>query len=148
MNAQPLVLFLGLLLGASSVPLSAAPAQGTESLEWRGQYHGDPETGAEVVTNVAQWSRLWRRLDQSAPVLDLTRYCAVVAFAGQRPTGGFTLEFLDSVPQGDDLLVRWRVRPPAPDAFVTQAFAQPWKVKAFPRPRGRVRLEQASQPLR
>lgn len=143
MNAQPVVLSLCFLLGTALVPTSAGLAQGVEDQEWRGQYHGDAETSAEVVTNSAQWNRLWRRLDQSAPPLDFTRCCAVVAFAGRRPTGGFTLEFLDAVPQGDDLLVRWRVRPPAPDAFVTQAFTQPWEVKALPRPKGTVKVVRA-----
>ncbi|WP_257310477.1 protease complex subunit PrcB family protein [Geothrix fuzhouensis] len=143
MNAQLFVLSLCFLLGTSPVRLAAGMAQGVEDQEWRGRYHGDSETSAEVVTNTAQWNRLWRRLDQSAPPLDFTRCCAVVAFAGRRPTGGFTLEFLNAVPQGDDLLVRWRVRPPAPDAFVTQAFAQPWKVKVLMRPKGTVKVVRA-----
>jgi hypothetical protein len=145
MNVRPLVPFLCLLLGATAAPPPARSRQETESLEWRGQYHGEQEAGAEVVANVAQWARLWRRLNQPAPPLDFTRSCAVVAFAGQRPTGGFTLEFLDAAPQGEDLLIRWRVRPPAPDAFVTQALARPWKVKVFPRPKGGIRVERAQE---
>lgn len=145
MNARPLVPLLCLLLGAPAVSLPARSSQEAEGLEWRGQYHGEQEAGAEVVTNAAQWARLWRRLNQHAPPLDFTRSCAVVAFAGQRPTGGFTLEFLDAVPQGEDLLVRWRVRPPAPNAFVTQALARPWKVQVFPRPKGGIRVERAKE---
>lgn len=137
---------LALILAGAAVtaPAQAPPQAGeraTPAQEWRGQYRSQPEPGAEVVMDAHRWERLWRSLDQRAPALDFTVHCAVVAFAGQRPTGGFTLEFLEPVPQGDDLLIRWRVRSPAPDSYTTQALAQPWKVKAFPRPKGMVKLE-------
>jgi hypothetical protein len=110
--------------------------------DWRGQYHGEDRPGAEVVMEAGAWARLWRRLGRSAPPLDFSRWCAVVAFAGERPTGGYTLEILDPVPRGDDVLVRWRVRPPARGAFVTEALARPWRVEVLPRPKGAVKLEQ------
>jgi hypothetical protein len=117
-------------------------AQDEETLEWRGQYGGEDAPTAEVITHAAAWTRLWRRLDKPVPQIDLTRNCAVVAFAGLRPTGGYTIEYLDPVIQGDDLLVCWRVRPPAPGSYVTQALARPWKVKVIARPKGSLRLEQ------
>lgn len=134
-----MLMLLGALAGWAQVPPSP-PGSGAPALEWRGQYHGQPQPGAEAVLDAHRWERLWRSLDQRAPALDFTTHCAVVAYAGERPTGGFTLEFLDPVAQGDDLLIRWRVRRPSPDSYTTQALAQPWKVKALPRPRGSVRL--------
>jgi hypothetical protein len=139
----PLALTLtGTAVSALAQAPSPAGERTTPAQEWRGQYHGQPEPGAEGVMDAHRWERLWRSLDQQAPALDFTRYCAVVAYAGQRPTGGFTLEFFEPVPQGDDFLIRWRIRSPAPDSYTTQAQAQPWKVRAFPRPRGKVKLEQ------
>ena len=144
---NPLALFLPFLLLPGPPVVSPAPAtvQAAPPLEWRAQYHGDEEAGAQVVMDAWHWGHLWRRLGQSAPPLDFTRYCAVVAFAGRRPTGGFTLEFQEPVPQGDDLLLRWRVRPPAPGSFVTEAIAHPWKVWALPRPKGGIRVERAKE---
>jgi hypothetical protein len=130
------------LLGATPAGGADEPAQGGPVLEWRGQYGGESVPAAEVITNAAQWARLWRRLDKPVPPVDFTVNCAVVAFAGRRPTGGFLIEFLEPRPEGDGLLIRWRVRRPAPDAYVTQALAQPWRVKLFPRPRGVVKAEQ------
>lgn len=133
-----LLLALTLLGGSSAWP--AVP----EALpEWRGQYHGEARPGAEVLMDAGAWTRLWRRLDRRPPPLDFSRWCAVAAFAGERPTGGTTLEILDPVPQGDDVLIRWRIRPPAWGAFVTEALARPWRVVVLPRPRGTVKLEQA-----
>jgi hypothetical protein len=143
MKALPALVLGG---AAASLPAQAPPPAAAEAvaptLEWRGQYHGQPEPGAEAVLDAHRWERLWRSLDQRPPALDFKTHCAVAAYAGMRPTGGFTLEFLEPVLQGDDLLIRWRVRRPAPDSYTTQALAQPWKVKAFPRPRGKVKLEQ------
>ena len=146
MNATPWLLTV-LVLGGNpapgQVPPSAKVEGGTpETLEWRNQYRGDSDVGAEVVMNAIHWNRLWRGLEQSAPDLDFSKYCAVAAHAGTCPTGGFTLEFFDPVSQGDDLLIRWRVRPPSPHSYTTQAITHPWKVKAFPRPKGKVKLEQ------
>lgn len=119
-----------------------APAASPAPAEWRGQYGGEPDPGAQAVMNADQWKRLWKGLGREAPALDFSKACAVVAYAGERPTGGFTLEFLEPVPQGDDLLIRWRVRSPSPETYTTQAIAHPWKVQAFPRPKGKVKLEQ------
>ena len=65
----------------------------------------------------------------------------VAVFAGERPTGGYTVEFLDPVPKGMDVIVRYRVNEPT--GFSTQAIAQPWKVRAFPRVRGQAFVEEA-----
>lgn len=131
------------LLGFLS-PAQTPPPALPDAMEWKGQYGGDPQ-GAEALMNEVRWNMAWRRLDRSAPKLDFTKYFAVIANAGERPTGGFTIEFLDPVSQGDDLLIRWRVRSPSPDSYTTQAIAHPWKVKAFPRPKGRVKVEEVPQ---
>lgn len=133
------LLLLGALAGWSQVPPSPQAGE-SQALEWRGQYQGDSAPGAEVVSDARTWARLWRRLEREAPALDFATHVAVVAYAGERPTGGYTIEFSEAAPQGPDLLVRWRVRAPAPDTYTTQALARPWKVKALPRPRGAVRL--------
>lgn len=126
---------------AQAPPVAEAGQEAVATLEWRGQYGGEAEAGAEVLMHGGRWAGLWRGLGREAPVLDFTKFCVVVAHAGRRSTGGFTLEFLEPVPEGADLLIRWHVRSPAPDSYTTQAIAHPWKVKAYPRPAGRVRLE-------
>ncbi len=133
------IMVLSVLPATAQAP-PAAPSPAPE--EWRGQYGGEPIPGAVAVTNADHWKRLWRGLGREAPALDFSKVCAVVAYAGERPTGGFTLEFLEPVPQGDDLLIRWRVCSPSPETYTTQAIAHPWKVKVFPRPKGKVKLGQ------
>ena len=142
MNLPSLSLSLCLLLGALTAWPAAGTAQTEEVQEWRGQYGGEEAPAAEVVTHPARLAKLCRRLDLKLPQIDFKKDSAVVAHAGLRPTGGYAVEFLDPVPQGDDLLVRWRVRRPAPGSYVTQALTRPWKVKIFARPKGTLKVEQ------
>jgi len=86
---------------------------------------------------------LWLMVGQDAPALDFKKYFAVAVFAGERPSGGWTVEFLEPVPKGMDLVVRYRIKEPT--GFSTQALTQPWKVRAFPRVRGKVFVELAPE---
>jgi hypothetical protein len=112
-------------------------------MEWKGQYGGPGGAGAEVASDSSSWTRLWRTLGRDAPPLDFKKYFAVAVFAGERPTGGYSVEFLEPAPKGADLAVRYRIKPPA--GFSTQAFTQPWKVRAFPRVKGKVLVEAAAE---
>ena len=135
----PILVLAG--LPAQPAPPASPEARQPALLEWRGQYGGEEAAGAQVVLDAHRWSRLWGSLGRQAPPLDFTRYVAVVAYGGRRLTGGYTLAFLEPVADGDDVLIRWRILPPAPDAYTTQAIARPWAIRAFPRPKGRVILE-------
>jgi len=70
--------------------------------------------------------------------LDFTSAVAVVAYAGQQPTSGYWIEFLNPVAQGDDLVVTWQVLAPPSGFTQLQVLTTPWQVQAFPRPTGDV----------
>lgn len=125
------------LLVAMMLLAGAAQAKKAEKpMEWKGQYGGPIDPGTEVAADESAWTRLWLTLGQDAPALDFKKYFAVAVFAGERPTGGWAIEFLEPEAKGPDLTVRYRVN--APTGFSTQAIAQPWKVRAFPRVKGKV----------
>lgn len=125
---------------AVALLLDQDTAVNAQLLEWNGQYGGPVDAGHRVVVDANGWTRLWRLLGQEyAPPLDFTKYFAVAVMVGERPTGGYTVEFLDPMPKGVDVTVRYRVR--APTGFTTQALAQPWKVRAFPRVKGKMYVE-------
>jgi len=132
-----------LMLAALLFAGSAQAKKAEKPMEWKGQYGGPIDAGTEVAADAGAWGRLWLQLGQDAPPLDFKKYFAVAVFAGERPTGGFTVEFLDSVPKGMDVVVRYRIKEPT--GFTTQAIAQPWKVRAFERVRGKVFVEAAAE---
>jgi hypothetical protein len=119
--------------------LFAAPAHAKKAekpMEWKGQYGGPIDAGTEVAADASAWMRLWLQVGQDAPALDFKKYFAVAVFAGERPTGGYTVEFLEPVVKGPDVTVRYRIKPPT--GFSTQAIAQPWRIRAFARVPGKV----------
>lgn len=123
--------------------LLCGPAQAKKSekpMEWKGQRGGPIDANFEVATDAGAWTRLWLTLGQDAPEIDFKRQFAVAVFAGERPTGGWTVEFLEPMTKGMDLYVRYRVLPPS--GFATQAITQPWKVRAFQRVRGKVFVQE------
>ena len=131
------------ILIASLLLAGTAQAKKAEKpMEWKGQYGGHIDAGTEVASDESAWTRLWLQLGQDAPPLDFKRYFAVAVFAGERPTGGWTIEFLEPAPKGMDVTVRYRINEPT--GFATQAITQPWKVRAFPRVKGKVFVVPAS----
>jgi hypothetical protein len=119
--------------------LFAGPAHAKKTekpMEWKGQYGGPIDPGTEVAADEGAWTRLWLQIGSDAPPLDFKKYFAVAVFAGERPTGGYTVEFLEPVVKGSDVTVRYRIKEPT--GFATQAIAQPWKVRAFARVKGKV----------
>lgn len=130
-------LALAALLFAGSVQAKKVE----KPMEWKGQNGGPIDAGTEVAADASAWTRLWLTVGQDAPTLDFKKYFAVAVFVGERPTGGYTVEFLEPVPKGMDLIVRYRIKEPT--GFSTQAIAQPWKVRAFARVKGKVFVEVA-----
>ena len=118
---------------------AARAAKKEKPMEWKGQYGGSIDAEQRVVTDASGWTRLWLMLGQDAPPLDFTKYFAVAIMAGEKPTGGYTVEFQEPAPVGMDLTVRYRINDPS--GFSTQAIAQPWKVRAFARVKGKVFVE-------
>lgn len=109
-----------------------APRKELPKMEWKGQYGGAPEAGHRLITDQKGWEALWRVLGKDAPALDMKAYNAVAVFIGEKPTGGWTAVFDEPREKDGDTLVAYRVK--APKGFTTQAFTQPYLVRAFPKP--------------
>lgn len=112
---------------------AAAPAKEKKTtMEWKGQNGGPAQAGHQVVTDVKGWEALWRVIGKDAPALDLKKHVAVAVFLGERPTGGWSVKFLDPVPKDGDVHLAYVVE--GPKGFATQAFTAPFHVRALPRP--------------
>lgn len=102
--------------------------------EWRGQFGGEPEPSARVISAAPEWERLWREtLRGEPPPVDFGRHRAVAVFAGSRSTGGFSVEFLEPEVDGGEAVVRYRIRGPGPGQFVVQAFTRPYAIRLYRR---------------
>lgn len=126
----------------SAAPAAPVEAKKVETLEWKGA-HGPEAMGHEIAADPSSWQAAWRKiLGEDAPALDFTRYVGVVVAAGRRMTGGWGFTFTTEA-KGDDLAVHCKITKPT--GFVTQAITEPWRAKAFPRPKGRLTVEVESE---
>lgn len=114
-----------------------------QTREWKSSRGGPAEPGSAVGGDAQSWNALWRALGQPPPPLDLARFVGVAVYAGSRPTGGWKIVLDEPRARGEDLVVRYRIVKPS--GFATQAFTQPWLVRAVVRPRGRVIVEAESE---
>jgi len=56
--------------------------------------------------------------------IDLKKQMVIVIFAGEKPTGGYSVE-LKSLEVKEKLVVHWNLKTPGPDDIVTQAITYP-----------------------
>jgi len=80
----------------------------------------------------ATYQRLWSSMigGGSPPPVDFQSESAVFLLAGSKPTGGWTVVARGASVKGKTLVVDAAIKPPPPDAYVTQAFTSPYAVVA------------------
>lgn len=132
---------------------------------WEGQYC---DTGhrsmAQIIRDQKSWAVLWERVPgvlsladrlstneptfeiyapRPPPEIDFTRFVAVAVFLGDRPTGGYEVQFLDPVLEKDVLMIRYRERKPA--GAVTMAITQPFAIRLFPKADVRIEVVKVAE---
>lgn len=81
-----------------------------------------------VARDDAEWDRIWARIGRPAPRLLGFGESAVAAFAGMRPTGGWSVRAAGAVDDGHGPLVLFSVQGPPPGTLSTQALTSPWTI--------------------
>ena len=110
---------------------------------WSGAYCSSEEPGAVLVKDAQAWAGLWKKdFDKEAPPVDFSKYFAVAVFAGLRNTGGFSVELLAPSASDSEVAIGYRIKSPAPGAFVTMAFTQPFAVQLYRKTALPVKLEE------
>lgn len=141
--ASLLALLLILLPGCGKPSAGEAPFTTLA----RGTHSGITAQEAALITSLAEWEALWRRHASrfdpppALPPVDFSRSSVVALFAGERPTGGYSLHIADAALQGESLRVTAVEMRPAPDRTVTQAVTQPYHIIAVPKVKKQTRLE-------
>lgn len=64
------------------------------------------------------------------PAVDFAKESVVFLLAGEKPTGGWSVEARGAVVEGETLVVDAVIHAPPPGAIVTQAFTSPYAVIA------------------
>lgn len=90
------------------------------------------EPRAAAAFDESRYHMLWSATigDGEAPAVDFATESVVFLLAGEKPTGGWTVEPRAAVVEGETLVVDAAIKPPPPDSMVTQAFTSPYAVIA------------------
>jgi hypothetical protein len=90
----------------------------------------------ELITDEAAWRRAWEVFGASRPLPDVSfdTRAVVVAYQGQKPTGGYSIEITDIKRTGTVLAVTLKERRPASGSLTTQALTSPFVAVSVPRP--------------
>lgn len=86
--------------------------------------HGEPTDKATDEAAQQRDAELAARMFK-VETIDWKTHMILVASAGARPTGGYTVEITSLVVQDDVLLVHWKLNAPKPNDVVTQSFTHP-----------------------
>ena len=89
----------------------------------------------ELITD-SGWRRAWEVIGAGRPLPDVSfdTRAVVVAYQGQKPTGGYSVEITDIKRTGTVLAITVNERRPASGSFTTQALTSPFVAVSIPRP--------------
>lgn len=107
-----------------------------------------------VIDNSEQWNDLWQQHTCNTeppppvPQVDFTRYSVVAVFAGEQPTGGYSVEIFSAETSGSptqeqpSIAITVQYRQPKAGEFVTEALTYPYHIIRIPKIDGKVVLKQ------
>ena len=90
----------------------------------------------ELITDDAAWRRAWETIGAGRPLPDVSfdTRAVVVAYQGQKPTGGYSIEITDIKRTGTVLAITVNERRPASGSLTTQVITSPFVAVSIPRP--------------
>jgi hypothetical protein len=112
-----------------------------------------PTPAAYLASNQSQLLTLWGLATGNqvppppSPAVDFKRSRVVAFFWGQKPTGGYSVEYVRSQLLGSTLRITLRLVSPAPSAIVTQALTSPFVMLEAPGRFTRVEFVEANGQL-
>jgi hypothetical protein len=109
----------------------------------QGSNSGYQSASQMVIDNSEQWNNLWQQHTSNTeppppvPRVDFTRHSVVAVFAGEQPTGGYSVEILSAETSGsqtqEQLAITVQYRQPNAGDFVTEAFTYPYHMIRIPK---------------
>jgi PrcB C-terminal len=113
-----------------------------------GTYSGIREPLQKVVTSNEDWEELWKKHvsvivpQPPVPEVDFENYVVAALFAGEKRTSGYQIRIKEIAPQGQNIVVRYKMVEPPENSFMLQVLTQPFVLIELPKPQGTVQLTQ------
>ena len=116
---------------AADIKMQPATPVGVQNIV-KGYRSGVREPLQIVVRSQAQWITLWRRhsndLNATPPAVVFELEVVVAIFLGEKPTGGYDVTILRAEQSGDELIIDFQEKIPAPGSINIQVFQQPFHI--------------------
>ncbi len=148
-----LLLMSGVLLSCASGPAHGETTERRPAFETvaRGSHSGVMSQREVLIESEYAFDGLWREIHSGRspvprkPRIDFeTRQIAAV-FAGEKPSGGYSIEVTGIQTEDEYLTVYFREQSPSPGDIVTQALTQPYHIIQFSRTEREVRFRSRTQ---
>jgi hypothetical protein len=98
----------------------------------KGYRSGVREPLQTVVRSQAEWMMLWRRhsndLNATPPAVVFDLEIVVAIFLGEKPTGGYDVTIQRAEQSGDELMIDYQEKTPAPGSINILVFQQPFHI--------------------
>ncbi len=110
----------------------------------KGAFTGFQEQTNLVVTNETQWAAVWQKHSIQAspakalPKIDFEKETVLFAAAGQKRSGGYSVEISRVEEVDGKTVVTITTRTPKPGGFTIQSLTTPFHIVAVPRIKGPV----------
>ena len=94
------------------------------------------QRSVQLVMNQNEWSNVWRIIGGGRPMPEISfdTRAVVVAFQGQKNTGGYSISIAEIHRDGRNLTVRTSENAPGRNDITTQALTSPFVAVSIPRP--------------
>ncbi|MEY2786333.1 MAG: hypothetical protein RL277_2545 [Planctomycetota bacterium] len=128
---------LALLTACQQPPADSPDMLAFQSLG-RGLHSGFSQPGAVLIRTAQDWQQQtaarpeWQIPEQEWPAIDFGKHCALLVSAGQRSSGGWSLQVRSITDGPEALIVTAEAVGPAPDAIVTMVLTSPWELVTIP----------------
>lgn len=134
---------VALLIFTGSLASGATKGSAVRNLD-KGSYCHLERPEQVAVNGEADWKALWERVSagrlpkSSPPEVDFSHETAIAVFMGQKNSGGYGVEVVSLVKDGDETVITYRERVPAEGMMVSMAVTSPYHIVAVPKVTGKV----------
>lgn len=130
-----------------SLVVAAAMQTGAIETIVRDNMSGVEDARQAVVKTDAEWSKLWRAHNATAPLpkVDFGKRMVVAVFLGTRPSAGYSVEITGTKADGKTVVVEWREVPPKPGNLSAQVLTSPAHLVTIPRLEGEVKFHKVDR---
>lgn len=120
-----------------------------------GTYSGIREPLQKVISTNEEWEDLWRKHvsiivpQPPVPEVDFENNVVAAIYMGEKNKSGYQVLLKEVVPEGKDVILRYKIVEPPENSFTLMVLTQPFILVKIPKPEGTVQLtQQQSEPTK